>query len=210
MPKFLILSVAVLVLVIMGAGCNADKQTGENTNQNQNNFNSHRMSSGTPDNMRVMGTSTDLIVSKKVVVMGTTNSDGTITAQQIMIGDVSAMPFGTSTRKQLNFNSSTSGDDSGQITPPPSSDGQQWQPPADGQMPEQAQFRQRTGDGENMEGNKIRPARVAGQTSTVGEILKKDDTSLVIKLNDGGSKIVFYSATTKIFILTPPSAEKKD
>ncbi len=205
MRGYFLFLILVLALVTMGAGCNVNKQTGENINQNQNNFN-HRMSSSTPwDNVRVMGTSTDLIVGKKVVVMGTVNSDSTITAQEIMIGDISAMPFGTSTRRQHDFSSSTPGAGE-QITPSPSSGGQQWQPPAEGQMPDRAQFRQQTGDGEN----RIRPARIAGQSLIIGEILKKDDASLVIKLDDGGSKIVFYSATTKIFILTPLPAEKKD
>lgn len=202
MSKYFIFPILILTLITMGAGCNANKQTGENIKQNENNFN-RGMSSSTPwDDMRVTGTSTDLIVGKKVVIMGTDNSDGTISAQQIMIGDISSMPVGTSTRGQFVFNSSTS-PDNGEQTAPPASGEQQWQPPADGQIPDRAQFRQRTGDKENGEGNKIRSARVTGQNSTIGEILKKDDTSLVIKLNDGGSKIVFYSASTKIFILTP-------
>ncbi|MFH1111950.1 MAG: hypothetical protein V1712_02670 [Patescibacteria group bacterium] len=38
----------------------------------------------------------------------------------------------------------------------------------------------------------------SGPNSIAGEIIAKDDKSLTIKLRDGGSKIVFFSASTEI------------
>jgi len=37
-----------------------------------------------------------------------------------------------------------------------------------------------------------------GANFTTGEIIAKDNSSITLKLRDGGSKIIFYSATTEV------------
>ncbi|PIT88240.1 MAG: hypothetical protein COU29_03160 [Candidatus Magasanikbacteria bacterium CG10_big_fil_rev_8_21_14_0_10_36_32] len=211
-----VFSIIILTLLTMGAGCNTLKQEGDVTSNNiqekqQNDF-GNRISSSTPKNdMQVMGTSTDLIIGKKVIVMGVTNSDSTITAQQIIIGDISIMmAFNSSTNKQPRFNSSTL-DDSNEIIISPATEKRQFQPPTSGEMPDKSQFRQWSdNEGNTPPNNNTRQARLTSSQSVIGEIIKKDDISLVVKLNDGGSSIVFYSGSTKIFILTPPPADKNN
>jgi hypothetical protein len=47
---------------------------------------------------------------------------------------------------------------------------------------------------------------MGGSGLVSGEIISKDEMSLVIKNQDGGSKIIFYSDKTELFIFQTPTS----
>ena len=135
------------------------------------------------------GTVNDLKVGVKVTVMGTAGTDGIVSATRITIGDTGPGNFQPGKLPTSTMASSTKFN-KGQYP--------QGQRPQrkDGQGNGQWAGRGGAGGGQNM-------ARVSGS------ILKKDDTSLTIQNSDGGSKFVYYSEKTEIFIFQSPTNTPK-
>ncbi len=185
--------------VIFISGCGQANTIPQNGGANKNNFPRSNSASSTEKffNMGTKATLADLVVGKKITVMGTTNSDGTVSAKRIMIGEPGGfmMRGATSTTSTgENFRPGNLPNDA--VNNPgqqPVSNGGQFNGQNRGQM---GAGGQRPNGGRMMGGN--------GMVS--GEIISKDDTSLVIKNQAGGSKIVFYSDKTEIFLFQPPTS----
>ncbi len=146
---------------------------------------------GNLDDQLADATVGDLTLGAKIMVMGKTNTDGSVSADRIIIGDLDFSrfmpPAGASGGARLfgdrpmDDRPASAGAGFFQPDARPRPDGQargNWQPGAGG-APTDRQFQRSTS-----------MARVSG------EVLSLADNSLVIKLDDGGSKIVFFSEAT--------------
>ena len=185
MKKYLLLSTLAVFMFVFG-GCATPQNSAPQTNKTTP---AGDMTSSTEKGPQMpKGTVNDLKVGVKVTVMGTAGTDGIVSATRITIGDTGPGNFQPGKFPTSTMASSTKFN-KGQYPQgqrPQRKDGQsngQWA----GRGP---------GGGQSM-------ARVSG------EILKKDDASLTIKNDDGGSKLVYYSEKTEIFIFQPPTNTPK-
>ena len=153
-----IFPIFVVGLVFLAAGCGKSEQMKNDFNKENRNFGSRNFASSTMEFPHTVGTIADLREGLKVVVSGKTNTDGTINATKIMIGELPMFNGQNNDR-------------------PKNTDG----PRPQGEMPQ----------------------RMNGQSRVIGEIFKMDESSLVIKEVKTGSKIVFYSDKTEIWVITP-------
>ena len=196
MKKILLVLIAVLLLA---TGCTT-KKISDNKFPNQNNR-SGKTGMGQMFDLtdQQKGTIEDLVLNKKVMIFGTPNADGSITATRIMFGE-----FDKLTPKREN--SATTG--------------QQNQDTVKQQFPKEADFPQ-MGDnefrpdfrGEKMNGEAQRQpssgafaqkGKIKNNGMAIGEIITKDKDFFVLKMKDGGSKIIFFSDKTEIYIIKAP------
>ncbi|MCX6782011.1 MAG: hypothetical protein NTW66_02765 [Candidatus Magasanikbacteria bacterium] len=211
MRKYIIIFIIFSAMALIATGCavknSANQKNGNaepNASQGEMNASgTERMNFGTPASIQ------DLAIGKKITVMGTTNSDGTISATRIMIGEMPG--FGQGMRSSTDhFATGTmpgQNNDGQQDLQPPQGEGQM---PSGGDAPQGEQFQRRSAGGQwggqNGTGGQ-RMGRTPGQSRLSGEIMKLDETSIVLQITDNGSKIVFYSQKTEIFNVptsTPP------
>ena len=211
--KYYIPIFALLVsLILVGAGC-GNKDT-KNTAQNKNPEASQNRQSFLDNENFADASLSDLTVGAKILVMGSTNSDGSVTAESILIG-ASQEDFQNIMRAGMEKASSTPF-------------GEDVSAEAQGQRPESSQFQnmsqeerqkfmeermkergidmpeggfqmptgQAGGTGQIKTGMRI--AGAGGMANINGEILSINDSVITIKLADGGSKIIFISSDTAV------------
>ena len=188
--KFLsILAVVAFLLTLTGCGQTApaapQAQNNKGAGANRGNGFEQMVSSSPLFANRQPGTVLDLAVGKRIMAFGTANPDTTINAQQIILGAFPNFGFNrphpTSTTSTIDFSQRSS-----------SPQGGNWNGGQGGQGQGSTTVSGRSG------GNRQRAA-ASGRAS--GEIMKLDSSSIVLKTENGGSRIIFYSDKTQIFIL---------
>jgi len=142
-----------------------------------------------------------LQAGQRILVMGTENSDGSISANQVMIGDAET-DFENMGRAMFRPVDDSGGNQG--IGEEPK------QPTAvSGQRPDFAQMQNMSEEERTEAMEKMRAQREAnggvslrnmgGDIARIsGEIIDKDESVITLKLAIGGSKLIFYSSETKV------------
>jgi hypothetical protein len=187
---FIILPALVLLTL---TGCLSDNE-GENQNNNQQNGLSQvnkdqRFNRGEDSSEDAI---VDLEVGQQIFVMGMENSDGSITADQIIIGDLETN-FDEMIQNIRIEDSPEASDEGMDNTPQGRPDTQNFLEEEKSLLREQMKSAG-SAEGVARSGSVNREQIIKIQ----GEIIKKDDEVLTLKLTDGGSKFIFLSDSTII------------
>ena len=131
----------------------------------------------------------DLMVGETVTVMGTTNQDGSVIAEMIYIGELKERDSDTfDGTKPEGFKRSKG------FKLPEGFNPEEFQNLSREEMRERMQELQ----GNNNFSENGAAREQTGSSLVRGEIIDKDEISIVVKLTDNGSKLVFYSESTQI------------
>lgn len=180
-PIFFIL--ASLVLLYSGCSSTTPQTTSTSGDKQQAQSGDYNNKDNRWNNMGTKASLDELQIGKKIMAMGTNNQDGSISAARIMLGEF--QNFGN--RSGFTSGTQQMGDSNRDQNP-------------------RGQFQGRGGQGNSGAHRQMRPGGNRGNARVLGEIIKKDSNSLVVKSQDGGSKIIFYSDKTEVFVVQPPTS----
>lgn len=177
-----IATIAIILMVIVGLGIvgggiayfiksdNSEEEVAENFNPEREQARVFNF-----DEMP-KGVLEDLIIGKTVAVNGTENQDGSITANLIFIGTPDQRFFERERNQETERNWEREGEEP--------------------QMRARMQELRESGQMPSMEG---RMGSMRGGIAFVrGEIIDKDEISITVKIEQGGSKLIFYSQDIQI------------
>lgn len=217
MRKYIITIIAFLIVFLIISGCSIFKQN-EDVNKDGNQENNSRFQGNRGginflnDERFTEGISDDLKIGKIILVIGSTNPDGSVVADRIIIGDNKDdfQNIFMNTRPEQK----DGGEKVGVVNPE-----NMLTPPDNGERPNFGQFQnlsdeERTKIREEMMANGkvgrmgggLRNAGqgVAGMMGSrlTGEVIDKGDVNITLKLETGGSKLVFFSESTAIMLFS--------
>jgi len=206
--SFLSLSLFLLV----GAGCASNKNNQEN--ENKNGGEGARENNLQPGEQRIVmddrfttGTLESLELNQTIMVIGSENSDGSILANQIMIGG-GQIDFdniiGTSSRSNFINKEEMNGDENTQNMQGSDRDFQNERPDFMNMSEEERQnFREEmsaNGGGDRAVFTEGATRQRQSAMRLVGEIIEMDQHNITLKVEGGGSKLIFISEKTLFLI----------
>jgi hypothetical protein len=200
--KAFLIALSLILVLFLGTGCDFNKfqsdQTSE-TSPGEEEWPADENRLPNPDDNFLEADLADLSVGEQVTVLGSENDDGSLWVSRIIIGGA-----------EINFDFGVPTSPSGSKEQLKFSDNQEnFDPPAEGSRPNFEGFqdmsdeeRQQMREEMMAQGASRGGLRTNGAVSDMvrlsGEILDFNDASLVLKLPEGGSKIIFISNSTVI------------
>jgi hypothetical protein len=178
----------LLVSTIIFSGCGVKKENNFIMNEGKNNFGNGQnrgtgqgmFTSSTWQNVGEKGNIEDLKLGEKIMIMGATNQDGSINANRIMIGEMPKIERPSTTLEQIREKQEE-----------------------EGNFGERNHFIR----DDNTPGD-ARQGMVMGGGFLQGEILKMDENSLILKTETTGTKIVYFTPETEIYIFSPSTIKE--
>ena len=210
MKKFSI-SLATLLIVVLLSGCSLWQSKAVNK------ANLQMATSTTPQRQNQMmpdypeGSSADISVGTKVMAIGLSNADGSIFADRIFIGttttDFSILQNGFEKVPNMNNASGTppnfnrTGEGERQVQDVDTVGERQAPPDFADLSEEEKKLMQERMQNRPAGHDKLSQNASTGAGNVNGEVLNIDDSSLTLKLDSGGTKLVLISEFTKIYLL---------
>lgn len=157
----------------------------------------------------------DLAIGQKISVTGTENSDGSVSADQIMIGNSKAdFKRMAGLMQPINGDNEQVEDDgsqTGETTSNANEDRPNFEQMQNMSEEERVKFREEMKARREAGGrNSPRANMAGGMTRLNGEIINIDDSTITLKIEEDGSKLVFYSDETKVLRFKEDNIEAKE
>ena len=206
-----LLGLSVLCALVLISGC-ASKNSQTQTNQQTNGQNQEQppgTGNGqwlTQNENFTQANLNDLEIGQTILAMGTENSDGSVSVSQIIIG-YDEINFENMVGARHPLTNDNSGEQNGEEQTAPPAAGFGGQRPDFEQMQNMSEEErtammekmraQRGTSGAGQPGNRGSMARLAG------EIINKDESTITLKLEEGGSKLIFFSEDTNVNLVKP-------
>ena len=211
MKKQFLIIFTLLILMLTVAGCTTENNV-QNENQAQNQQKEDTITQPARNQNLEEVSLDDLETGLHVSVNGTENSDGSLSAAQIIIGNSEAdfnkmaglmQPIDANNNQSKDSENQPVGVENG--TKPNFEQMQNMSEEERVKLREEMKAQRGASDGTSPRAN------MRGGTARLnGEIIDIDDSTITLKIKEGGSKLIFYSNETKVLKFKDDNIEQEE